>query len=198
MGPPGPCRQSRAGRTLGLLRHELGGTANQGGSNEIDAEGLAAIRTLPLLTKTHTGDAVVALTSASQAASAGATTSLAPTTSRVPAPGISAPADVVARAADGSVQRGQARRPGGHPGDGELCAHQRHDRGGHELLAREGWPVQLGRLDLIRPGQGDPGLAKDTFDAINNQLASGLEKGTVQSPAAATGRPAARMPAASQ
>jgi len=48
--------------------------------------------------------AVVALTSPSQPASAGATTSLAAATSRITAPGISAAADVVTWAADGSVQ----------------------------------------------------------------------------------------------
>lgn len=66
--------------------------------------GWQAVRTLPLHTTTHAGGAVVALTSPSQPASAGATTSLAAVTSRVTAPGISASADVVARAADGSVQ----------------------------------------------------------------------------------------------
>ena len=66
--------------------------------------GQQAVRTLPLLMKTHAGGAVGALKSPSQPASAGSATSLAAATSRVTAPGISASADVVARAADGSVQ----------------------------------------------------------------------------------------------
>ena len=66
--------------------------------------GWQAVRTLPLLTTTHAGGAVVALMSPSQPASAGATTSLAAATSRVTAPGISAAAGAVAGAADGSVQ----------------------------------------------------------------------------------------------
>lgn len=66
--------------------------------------GWQAVKRLPPLTTTHTGGAVVALTSASQAAPAGATTSLAAATSRVTAPCISAPADGVAGAADGTVQ----------------------------------------------------------------------------------------------
>ena len=66
--------------------------------------GWQAVRALPLLTTTHAGGAVVALTPASQAASAGAKTSLTAATSRITAPGISAPTDVVARAADGSAQ----------------------------------------------------------------------------------------------
>ena len=66
--------------------------------------GWQAVRTLPVLTTTHPGGAVAALTSAAQAAPAGATTSLAAATSRVTAPGISAPADGAAGAADGTVQ----------------------------------------------------------------------------------------------
>jgi len=77
--------------------------------------GRQAGRTLPLLTTAHAGGAVVALTSPSQPASAGAATSLA-AISRVTAPGISASADVVARAADGSVQLNVTlSAPGGRP-----------------------------------------------------------------------------------
>ena len=78
--------------------------------------GRQAGRTLPLLTTAHAGGAVVALTSPSQPASAGAATSLAAAISRVTAPGISASADVVARAADGSVQLNVTlSAPGGRP-----------------------------------------------------------------------------------
>ena len=66
--------------------------------------GRQAGRTLPLLTTAHAGGAVVALTPASQAASAGAKTSLAAASSRVTVRGISTSADVVARAADSSIQ----------------------------------------------------------------------------------------------
>ena len=66
--------------------------------------GWQAVKRLPLPTTTRPGGAVVALTSASQAAPAGATTFLAAATRPVTAPGISAPADGVAGAADGTVQ----------------------------------------------------------------------------------------------
>jgi hypothetical protein len=86
--------------------------------------GWPAVRPLPLLTTTRTGGAVVALTPASQAASAGAKTSLTAATSRVTAPGISAPADVVARAADGSAQLDvTSAPPGGNP---VAVNHRRH------------------------------------------------------------------------
>ena len=62
-----------------------------------------AVGTLALITATLTGGAVFGLASASQAASAKTTPSVAAATTPVTAPGISAPPDVVVGAADGSV-----------------------------------------------------------------------------------------------
>src|ERR1700734_513884 len=65
--------------------------------------GWRAAGTLALITTAVTGGAVFGLASASQAASAKTTTSVAAATSPVTAPGILAPPDVVVGAADGSV-----------------------------------------------------------------------------------------------
>jgi len=65
--------------------------------------GWRAVGTLALITTTVTGGAVFGLASASQAASAKATTPLAAATTPVTAPGILAPADVVVGAADGYI-----------------------------------------------------------------------------------------------
>src|SRR5262249_12831517 len=93
-------------------------------------------------------------------------------TSRVTASGISARADVVARAAHGLVQLDVTLSAPGQRGDGELCDHQRHDRGEYELLVHTAGQSNSDGSILVRPAQGDPGLAQDTFDAINNQMAS--------------------------
>ena len=65
--------------------------------------GWRAAGTLALITTTVTGGAVFGLASASQTASARATTSVAAATTPVTAPGILAPADVVVGAADGYI-----------------------------------------------------------------------------------------------
>ncbi len=65
--------------------------------------GRRAAGTLALITTTVTGGAVFGLASASQTASARATTSVAAATTPVTAPGILAPADVVVGAADGYI-----------------------------------------------------------------------------------------------
>ena len=65
--------------------------------------GWRAVGTLALIATTVTGGAVFGLASASQTASARATTSVAAATTPVTAPGILAPADVVVGAADGYI-----------------------------------------------------------------------------------------------